>query len=331
MPRAYQTITGFPIGQTLLRCGCAAGELMKERNDSHEKMKALSAILSLTLGMTSLPGMTTVFAADEADTPAAVAQTAEQKYSYDDILDIGFGVRKLRRVFDENGLDEAMGYKLWIEATVKELLNQNKFPAILLNAEKHSLTEAEAAAVREATPMPTIAPEGGMLWTLDKPGYEIEMPWDRFHVKLKKVQTEDGKIYCEVVYAPFCSNDYGTYVSMLRSALNIAQIYGQSLEICTEKMNEDFYGSDTVPENQYQLPEAAASVQLLPVSRVTAGDVNGDGSADVADAVLIARFVAEDAEVTITEKGLAAADIDGSGKVTQDDITMLLKRIAKKI
>lgn len=189
-----------------------------------KKMKALSAILSLTLGMTSLPGMTTVFAADEADTPAAVAQTAEQKYSYDDILDIGFGVRKLRRVFGENGLDEAMGYKLWIEATVKELLNQNKFPAILLNAEKHSLTEAEAAAVREATPMPTITPEGGMLWTLDKPGYEIEMPWDRFHVKLKKVQAEDGIIYCECAAYPFAAKDIDEYAVQLTAMLNYLQL-----------------------------------------------------------------------------------------------------------
>lgn len=663
-------------------------------------MKALSAVLSLTLGLTSLSGMTTVSAAEEADTPAAVSQAEKQTYSYDDILEIGYGVRKLRSIFDANGLYEENGCKLWIEATVRELLDQNKFPAVLLNADMHSVTEEEAAALRETNPTLTICPgEGGKLWTLDKPGYEIRMPWDRFNAKLKKVQGDDGKVYlecapypfeakdigeytemltamlnylqlqpgfegfayedalgkfygsdaelgdyykipglhgvdvisrmttaeleklfaanqmteargyqvwtdesvsallesgkfpalvlypdqirvpqgtvdqmiteaeadpdvtvladeynvmwdfariwdlldmpdygyyqcwksykaepgtyavsheyyCETAIVPLGKYDYSTYVSMLKNALNFAQtttlfagfcyedldkpfygqskllddgyglpgrnrfdvirtmtteeiqeafnqdgkiaergnkvytaadvlemldrgefpsvklrpycydvneydkqcileenpdavftedqgmcwshdrlymfldmprdrytlkvktivvepppehpnavkdyygqwvmipngaanleeyakavadalnivqIYGQALEINTEKMDEDFFGSDTVPENQYQLPAAADSVQLLPVSKIKAGDVNGDGSADVADAVLIARFVAEDAAVTITEKGLAAADVDGSGKVTQDDITMLLKRIAKKI
>ncbi|MBR3446599.1 MAG: dockerin type I repeat-containing protein [Oscillospiraceae bacterium] len=664
-------------------------------------MKALSAALSLTLCLTSLSGMITVSAADGADTPAAVVQAEKQTYSYDDILEIGYGVRKLRSIFDANGLYEENGYKLWIEAAVRELLDQNKFPAVLLNADMHSVTEEEAAALRETNPTPTICPgEGGKLWTLDKPGYAIRMPWDRFNAKLKTVQGDDGKVYlecaaypfeakdigeytemltamlnylqlqpgfegfayedalgrfygtdaelgdyykipglhgvdvisrmttaeleklfaanqmteargyqvwtdesvsallesgkfpalvlypdqirvrqdivdqmiaeaeadpnvtvladeynvmwdfariwdlldmpdygymqcwksykaepgtyavsheyyCETAIVPLGKYDYSTYVTMLKNALNFAQtttlfagfcyenldepfygqsklldegyflpgrnrfdvirtmtteeieaafrqdgktaergnkvytkddvlemldrgefpsvklaqysyninneydrqrileanpdavftedqgmcwshdrlyqfldmpsdrytlkvktvvveppaehpnavkdyyglwvmipngaanmeeyaqavadalnivqIYGQSLEICTEKMNEDFFGSDTVPENQYQLPAAADSVQLLPVSKIKAGDVNGDGSADVADAVLIARFVAEDAEVTITEKGLAAADVDGSGTVTQDDITMLLKHIAKKI
>lgn len=65
-------------------------------------MKALSAALSLTLCLTSLSGMITVSAADGADTPAAVVQAEKQTYSYDDILEIGYGVRKLRSIFDAN-------------------------------------------------------------------------------------------------------------------------------------------------------------------------------------------------------------------------------------
>ena len=65
-------------------------------------LKALSAAISLTLCMTSLPGMTAVFAADGSDAPTAVSQAEKQTYSYDDILEIGYGVRKLRSIFDAN-------------------------------------------------------------------------------------------------------------------------------------------------------------------------------------------------------------------------------------
>ena len=60
------------------------------------------------------------------------------------------------------------------------------------------------------------------------------------------------------------------------------------------------------------------------------GDLNQDGSADVADAVLLARYLASDAEAAVTDQGLANADTDGDGRVRDDDLTVLLKRIAKK-
>lgn len=57
-------------------------------------------------------------------------------------------------------------------------------------------------------------------------------------------------------------------------------------------------------------------------------DINGDGTVDVSDAVLLARFVAEDATAKITADGVKRADVNGDGKRNGDDIIVILRRIA---
>ena len=61
------------------------------------------------------------------------------------------------------------------------------------------------------------------------------------------------------------------------------------------------------------------------------GDVNLDCSVDVSDAVLTARYIAEDSEAALTECGLGNADTNEDGTVTLDDVTLLLQYLAKKI
>lgn len=59
------------------------------------------------------------------------------------------------------------------------------------------------------------------------------------------------------------------------------------------------------------------------------GDCNLDGQVDVSDAVLLARFCAEDTEAAITKEGRDLADVDDDGKITPDDTIRLLRIIAK--
>ncbi|MBQ9905542.1 MAG: dockerin type I repeat-containing protein [Oscillospiraceae bacterium] len=60
-----------------------------------------------------------------------------------------------------------------------------------------------------------------------------------------------------------------------------------------------------------------------------AGDVNLDCAVDVSDAVLLARYCAEDAKADITASGKQNADVTGDGDITQEDVTEILKMIAK--
>ena len=76
--------------------------------------------------------------------------------------------------------------------------------------------------------------------------------------------------------------------------------------------------------------KTTAATTSRPVSTV-AGDANGDFVVDVSDAVLIARFCAEDSSVDISRQGIMNADVDHSGSPDPDDIVLILRLIAKLI
>ena len=75
------------------------------------------------------------------------------------------------------------------------------------------------------------------------------------------------------------------------------------------------------------VPETTAAETVQNVK----GDISCNGKTDVSDAVMLARFIAEDTGVTVTEQGLANADCDGVKGISPDDLTMLLRIIAKLV
>lgn len=60
-----------------------------------------------------------------------------------------------------------------------------------------------------------------------------------------------------------------------------------------------------------------------------AGDVTLDCAVDVSDAVLTARFCAEDREAVITDQGKQNADVNHDGNIDLTDVTAILRKIAK--
>ncbi len=60
------------------------------------------------------------------------------------------------------------------------------------------------------------------------------------------------------------------------------------------------------------------------------GDADGNGNTDVSDAVLLARYLTEDAEAIITDQGRMQANVI-SGPLDSSDLTAILMIIAKKI
>ncbi|MCQ2418008.1 MAG: peptidoglycan-binding protein [Oscillospiraceae bacterium] len=59
------------------------------------------------------------------------------------------------------------------------------------------------------------------------------------------------------------------------------------------------------------------------------GDCNGDGDIDVIDVVVLARFISEDPEIFISIEGRICADADRNGKLDNNDITKILRIIAR--
>ena len=58
------------------------------------------------------------------------------------------------------------------------------------------------------------------------------------------------------------------------------------------------------------------------------GDVDCNGKVEIADAILLARWLAEDKDITVTTAGLDDADLNGDGQVTADDQAKLLGWLA---
>ncbi len=58
------------------------------------------------------------------------------------------------------------------------------------------------------------------------------------------------------------------------------------------------------------------------------GDVDCNSDVNVADAVLLARMLAEDKDVTVSAQGRANANVNGDDNVDSDDLTMILEILA---
>ena len=72
-----------------------------------------------------------------------------------------------------------------------------------------------------------------------------------------------------------------------------------------------------------------AQAAVLPEQK--SGDANCDGSVDVSDAVIIARFIAEDSTLKISSQGKLNADADRNATLDGQDVIYVLKVIAKLI
>jgi hypothetical protein len=91
-------------------------------------------------------------------------------------------------------------------------------------------------------------------------------------------------------------------------------------------MNESF--SEKRPEYQEILRLPNTAIQQNVEKNKVYGDVDCNGECNIADAILLARYIAEDNDITITEEGITAADLDADGYVTAMDQNKLLELIA---
>ena len=72
-------------------------------------------------------------------------------------------------------------------------------------------------------------------------------------------------------------------------------------------------------------------VVLLPDRLPGSGDLTGDGSTDIADAVALARFNAEDESLDKSALNLDEADLNAGGSVDALDLAMLIEQLAGNI
>ncbi len=83
----------------------------------------------------------------------------------------------------------------------------------------------------------------------------------------------------------------------------------------------------------YTVPPATTTVSTettttLPTGALLRGDVDCNGDVNVADAVLLARFNAEDKEITVSAKGKQNADVNSDSNTDTEDLTRILEYLA---
>ena len=92
-------------------------------------------------------------------------------------------------------------------------------------------------------------------------------------------------------------------------AAELYEQFGLAAEwLCPESINEQMIGQNAL---------------------AISGDVTLDCSIDVSDAVLLARFCTEDSKAVITDQGKQNADVNEDGNITLDDVTAILRKVAK--
>ena len=99
-------------------------------------------------------------------------------------------------------------------------------------------------------------------------------------------------------------------------------------------------GTNVSIEAVYEVGDAPAEPEITEPTQTTEpqkandtllGDVNLSKQVDVSDAVLLARFIAEDKSAVIESQGRINADVNKSGSPDSNDVLLILKYIAKLI
>ena len=117
--------------------------------------------------------------------------------------------------------------------------------------------------------------------------------------------------------ADFCS------VRIYNRALSASEL--QSQNTASPKYSPD---SDAV-ELWVTFEPPVAEEQILEPTLM--GDVDCNGEVDITDVILLARYTAEDTEISVTKQGLLNADLNADGKYTAQDTTTILRIIAKLV
>jgi len=179
-------------------------------------------------------------------------------------------------------------------------------------------------------------PEG---WYWDEAEHKtvtINYDWEAIEAYVKehhpecefvRVTLEDTELAKEIGYYDYEQNRvyFGNYDEMYAVIPPDGTTFSEHFAIAADLYDE--FGIAC----EWACPESTGSSLTGQNALAAAGDVNLDCSIDVSDAVLIARFAAEDREAVITDQGRKNADVTHDGNVDSQDAAKILQYIAKKI
>ena len=124
---------------------------------------------------------------------------------------------------------------------------------------------------------------------------------------------------------------YQNYLTDLNRKETLDELYNSDYCITLDELPDwDSYeiGDIVLPETTAPGETGTPAVTDTPADAYKRGDVDCNSLVNIADGVLLARFCAEDTDISVTTQGKANADCNADGNINSDDIIRLLSYLA---
>ena len=206
-------------------------------------------------------------------------------------------------------------------------------------------TSAGSLLINQAEPVQTALYEG-VVYTVDLEKMEVRSADGTVNSELTAVLPDylafrpvnvseiDGKYIDDLIEADSTETVFAQ-VEEITGKLPLTYRFNETTELfyCEILLDGEVLGGIQYSIDAGDAPEAVPwcndSVGLSVETAYTGmGDINVNGRNDIADAILLARFLAEDAEATVTSLGLELSDMNGDGFLRADDLSIVLRVLA---
>ncbi|HAG14612.1 MAG TPA: hypothetical protein DCG49_12250 [Ruminococcus sp.] len=147
--------------------------------------------------------------------------------------------------------------------------------------------------------------------------------------RIELIRVTDGGSETDPVFSKNPNKKF-SYVLVSDPALQAEESY--TLQIGGNPIKSYTFNEETVSGSTITLTDSITAVSNVIPGAAAAEeanmDINEDGDVDVSDAVILARFIAEDSELIMSPVAVSRADCDRDGRVTSNDVILILKKIA---
>ncbi len=193
----------------------------------------------------------------------------------------------------------------------------SKWPTHIHHRAAAHLSEGQSLA---SNPESKFTPYGTMVGGPDNNGYEDHAD---------KYQYTEPALDYNACFALAITGLYSLYGGDASAMKTVAQN--------ASEINESFVFGDSQQTQETTTTETTTTTTTTTTSETTTtpqpgtrtpGDVDCSGDVNVADCVLLARFLAEDHDVTVTAQGKLNANVNTDSDVTSDDLTCILEYLA---
>ncbi|MBR5405940.1 MAG: glycoside hydrolase [Oscillospiraceae bacterium] len=109
---------------------------------------------------------------------------------------------------------------------------------------------------------------------------------------------------------------------------SLREFYTSDYVVTLDELPADLYQNGQIIPADTTVSAGGSTAQSSDAPALLPGDVDTNGAVQIADAVLLARYLAEDKGLNVTAEGKLNAELDGTEGLNADDLSCLLRMLA---